>query len=205
MKTIRITEILEYYDGIQIFAARDPIGGHYIGEMIETVGDYDRYAVVGVCPERLADLRDGKVDLRTLLLEAPGGEWYTVMPEGEVDDPQKLIPQSTPLAETGHLPGEGYFLGPKEAPDNGAAIARALERGKVIFLTGLVEQAHRSAGEWTLLTGDGIQSGRTYPGGPGLDGLQVGGRYRFKCARVTELDPLWQDKEILYLHHVEGA
>ena len=203
MKTIRITEILEYYDGIQIFAACDPIGGHYIGEMIETVGDYDRYAVVGVHPKRLEDLRDGKVDLRTLLLETPGGEWYTVMPEGEVDDPQKLIPQSTPLAETDHLPGEGYFLGPKDTPDNVAAIARALDRGKVVILTGLVEQANRSIGEWALLSEDGIQSGRTYPGGPKLDGLRVGRRYRFKCAQVTELDPLWRDKQTLYLHHVE--
>lgn len=29
MKTINLTEILEYYDGIQIFAAQDVIGGHY--------------------------------------------------------------------------------------------------------------------------------------------------------------------------------
>ena len=112
MKTIRITEILEYYDGIQIFAARDSIGGHYLGDMIDTVGDHDRYAVVGVRPERLADCRIGLVDLRTLMLETPGGEWYISMPEGDIEDPQALIPQSTPLAESGYLPEDGYFLGP---------------------------------------------------------------------------------------------
>ena len=60
----------------------------------------------------------------------------------------------------------------------------------MVTLTGLLEQANRSVGEWALLTEDGIQSGKTYPGGPGLDGLQVGKRYRFKCAQVTGLDSL---------------
>lgn len=31
MKTVKITEILDYYDGILAFAAQDPIGGHYVG------------------------------------------------------------------------------------------------------------------------------------------------------------------------------
>ncbi len=202
MKTIRLTEILLYYDGILVFAARDPIGGHYVGDMIDKVGVHDRYAVVGVSPERLEDFRAGRVDLRTLLLEAPGGEWYIVMPEGEVADPQALLPQSTPLAESGCLPEAGFFLSPAEPPD-GRAVGKALERGQVVTLTGRVEQADRRAGEWALRTEDGIQSGKTYPGGPLLDGLQVGRRYRFKCARVTELDPLWRDRPTLYLHGVE--
>lgn len=182
MKTVKLAEVLEYYDGILLFTARDPIGGNYLCEAIDTVSDFD---------------------LRTLMLEAPEGEWYITIADGTTEDPLTLEAQDAPLTETEYLPGEGYFLGPKDAPDNVAAIARALERGKVISLTGLVEQANRSAGEWALLTGDGIQSGRTYPGGPGLDGLQVGKYYRFKCAQVTELDPLWRDKQVLYLHQVE--
>ena len=203
MKTVKLAEILEYYDGILLFAAQDPIGGNYLCEAIDTVGDFDRYAVVGVRPERLEDFRAGDVDLRTLMLEAPEGEWYITIADGTTEDPLKLEAQLVPLTETEYLPGEGYFLGPKDEPDNGAAIARALERGKVVTLTGLVEQANRSAGEWALLTEDGVQAGRTYPGGPGLDGLQIGKHYRFRCAQVSELDPLWRDKEILYLHHVE--
>ena len=53
MKTVKLTGILDYYDGIQLFAARDPIGGHYVCDMIDTVGDFDRYLVVGVRPDRL--------------------------------------------------------------------------------------------------------------------------------------------------------
>ena len=204
MKTVKITEILEYYDGIQIFAARDPIGGHYIGDMIDTVGDYDRYAVVGVSPERLADFRNGQVDLRTVLLEIPGGEWYIMMPEGGIDDQQKLIPQSESMAEADVLPKDGFFLGP-ERPFNVEAVKRALERGKTVALAGAVEQVNRSTGEWALLTEDGLQSGKTYPGGPVLDGLQIGKHYCFKCAEVTELDPLWRDRQVLYLQSIEAA
>ena len=84
------------------------------------------------------------------------------------------------------------------------AVRRALASGKVVTVTGLVEQANRSVGEWALLTEDGIQSGKTYPGGPVLDGLQVGKRYHFKCAQVTELDLVWRDKQTLYLQNIES-
>ena len=204
MKTIKLTEILEYYDGIQIFAAQDLIGGRYIGELIDAVGNYDRYAVVGVRPERLDDFRAGHVDLRTLLLEYPGGEWYITIPEGTVDDPLTLEPQQTPLAETDYLPKPGYFLN-DEPPDVAPAIWRALELGKVVEVAGQVEQVNRSAGEWGLLTDQGVKTGKVAPGGPDLDGLQVGKHYRFKCAEVTELDALWRDRKTLYLQSIEAG
>ena len=109
MKTVKLSEVLDYYDGIQIFAARDPIGGHYVCDMIDTVGDHDRHAVVGVRPERLEDFRAGRVDLRTLLLESPGGEWYITVADGMIDDSLTLEPQQEPLAETDYLPEEGFF------------------------------------------------------------------------------------------------
>ena len=120
MKTVKLTEILEYYDGIQLFAAYDPIGGNYLGVAIDTVGDYDRYAVVGVRPDRMADFRAGQVDLRTVMLEAPGGEWYITVDDGAIDDPLVLEQQHKPLEETEHLPdGEGYFLRAEKPPDEG--------------------------------------------------------------------------------------
>ena len=101
MKTVKITEILAYYDGILAFTAQDPIGGHYvgsiIGSIIERTSENDRYLIVGARPERLDDLRNGKVDLRALLLEAPDGEWYVTVPEGTIDDPITLVPQHTRL------------------------------------------------------------------------------------------------------------
>ena len=205
MKTAKITEILDYYDGILAFAAQDPIGGHYVGSLIERTSKNDRYLVVGTKPERLDDLRNGKVDLRVLLLETPGDEWYITTPEGTIEDPLELIPQPTPLAETDYLPGDGYFLGPEEPLDVDAAIQRALERGKAVAIIGQVDKVNRSSGEWGLLTDDGAKNGKVAPSGPGLDGLQIGKRYRFKCAEVTEQDALWRDRQTLYLVNVETA
>ena len=204
MKTVKITEILDYYDGILAFAAQDPIGGHYVGSIIERTSENDRYLVAGARPERLDDLRNGKVDLRALLLEAPDGEWYVTIPKGTIDDPMTLAPQSTPLVDSDYLPGDGYFLGPEEPPDE-AEIQRVLESGKVVALTGQIEHVNCRAGQWSLLTEHGMKTGKTAPGGPGLDGLQIGKRYRFKCVEVTELDPLWRDRKTLYLQSVETA
>ena len=183
---------------------RDPIGGHYVGSLIDKTRESDRYLVVGAKPERLDDLRKGKIDLRALLLESPGGEWYTTTPEGTIDDPLTLELQQTPLADTDYLPGEGYFLD-DEPPDVAPAIQRALELGKVVAVAGQMEQVNRRAGEWGLLTDQGVKTGKVAPGGPDLDGLQVGKRYRFKCAEVTELDALWRDRKTLYLQSIEAA
>ncbi len=110
MKTIRLTEVLDYDDAIQIFAARDPAGDHYVCVMIDTVGNLGRYAVVGVSLERLAEFQAGRVDLRTLLLEAPDGEWYIAVVDGTIDNPLPLEPQRESLAETDYLPDAGFFL-----------------------------------------------------------------------------------------------
>ena len=68
MKIIKHTNTPIYYDGVQVFAGQDAVGDHYVGAMIDTVGDHDHCLVVGVKPERLAELRASKIDLRTLLL-----------------------------------------------------------------------------------------------------------------------------------------
>ena len=115
-----------------------------------------------------------------------------------------LVPQSTPLAESDYLPGDYFFLGPEE-PLEEAEIQRVLERGKSVALTGQIERANRGAGQWSLLTEDGMETGKTTPRGPSLDGLQVGKRYHFQCAEVTELDPLWRDQRTLYLQSIETA
>ena len=203
MKTVKITEILDYYDGILVFVAQDPIGGQYVASLIERTSLNDRYLVVGATPERLNDLRNGKVDLRALLLEMPEGQWYITVPEGTLDDPMKLEPQSTQLGQSDYLPGEDYFLG-EEARDK-AELQRMLERGNAVALTGQVEIANRGKGEWVLLTDSGMKTGKTAPGGPSLDGLQVGRRYRFQCAEVTEPDPLWRNQKVLYLQRIETA
>ena len=204
MKTVKLTAVLDYYDGIQIFAAGDAIGGHYIATAIDTVGDFDRYLVVGVRPERLREFEAGQLDLRTLLLEAPGGEWYTTIADGTIDDPLTLAPQAGPLAATDYLPEPGFLL-EMEAPVGEADLRQALASGQVANLTGKLEWADRRSGSWGLLTDAGVKSGQAVAGGAALDGLQIGKPYRFHCALITELDPLWRERQALYLVEIENA
>ena len=110
MKTVKLTAVLDYYDGIQIFAARDDKGRHYIATAIDTAGDFDRYLVAVAAPERLQQFCAGRLDLRALLLEAPGGEWYTTTANGAIEDPLSLKPETAPLSETPYLPDKGFFL-----------------------------------------------------------------------------------------------
>ena len=203
MKTVKLSAVLDYYDGIQTFAACDAIGGHYIASLIDTVGSFDRYLVVGVKPARLRALRSGSLDLRTLLLESPGGEWYTTIAAGTIDDPLTLEPHHAPLAETDYLPDPGFFIA-DAPPVDAADLRQALERGQVANLTGQVEWANRGSGAWGLLTSAGLKSGKTAAGSAALDGLQIGKSYHFRCAVITESDELWRNRPTYYLAKYES-
>jgi hypothetical protein len=116
---------------VEVFEGRDPIGGHYVGMIIDTAGDFDRYLVTGALPDRLRQFRSGTLCLRTLLLEAPGGEWYITLANGDYGQPLVLEPQETPLAETEFLPDAGFLL--DDAPIDDQALLQARERGNVIL------------------------------------------------------------------------
>ena len=110
MKTIRHTATLYYYDGPQVFEARDAIGGHYIAVMVDPEDGRDRYLVAGVEPERLRHFRLGTLDLGNLLLARPEDTWYLATPSGGFGDPLSLFPQASPLADFDALPEPGFLL-----------------------------------------------------------------------------------------------
>lgn len=111
MKTIYTTAVLDYYDGALVFAARDVSGGHYIGAAINSADGEDRYLVTGARPERLRQFRSGALDLLTLLLEAPGGQWYIARTNSDPGKVLELEPQPGGIADAGALlPQAGYTL-----------------------------------------------------------------------------------------------
>ena len=120
-----------YYDGVEVFAGQDSIGGHYIGMIIDTIDTVDRYLVTGVSPERLRQFRSGIVDLRTLFLETPDDEWFITMADRDPGQSLVLEPQSGSLLATEFLPEEGFFL--EDVPVDDLALQQARERGKVVF------------------------------------------------------------------------
>jgi hypothetical protein len=131
MKTIRHTTTLFYYDGPQVFEARDSIGGHYVAVMVEPQDGQDRYLVAGVAPERLRQFRSGTLDLRSLLAEAGGEEWYLATTTAGLDQPLSLAPQSTSVTGSGLLPDAGFVL--HDRPTEELALREARERNNLVF------------------------------------------------------------------------
>ncbi len=131
MKMLFPTEILVYYDGVQIFAGRDRIGGSYVAMMIDSIADVDQYLVTGVEPERLREFRTGQVDLRSLLLEASDEEWFMARANVAFGEPLTLELQGGLLTDTDYLPDEGFLL--DEAPIDDTALYLARERRNVVF------------------------------------------------------------------------
>ncbi len=110
MRSVRHTATLVYYDGVQVFEGRDPIGGHYVGVMVDAVDDADRYLVTGVAPERLRQFRSGDLDLRTLLLEAGEDGWYFAHVGDDFQQPLRLMRQDGSLEGQEFLPDDGFVL-----------------------------------------------------------------------------------------------
>ena len=131
MKTIRHTTTLFYYDGPQVFEARDTIGGHYVAVMVEPENGSDRYLVAGVAPERLRQFRSGTLDLRSLLTEAGAEEWFLAPAAAGLDQPLTLMPQTTPLASSVFLPDEGFLL--HDRPTEELALREARERNNLVL------------------------------------------------------------------------
>ena len=110
MKSIGNTNTLVYYDGAQVFAARDADGARYIGVMVDSTDEADSYLVVAADPGPLRRFYAGEIDLRTLRLESSRESWYTALVS---DDFEKLVPlelQQGPLMKTDYLPEPGFFL-----------------------------------------------------------------------------------------------
>ena len=110
MKAINLTDILVYYDGVQVFEGRDAGGGHYIGVGIGPGISTNRYMVTGAIPERLQQFRSGLLDLRSLLLEAPDGQWFITVDKEGGDAPLFLEPQPGPVAQSPYLPGPNFIM-----------------------------------------------------------------------------------------------
>ena len=130
MKTVLDTTTLFYYDGPQIFEARDSIGGHYVALLGDLHEGKDRYLVVGVAPERLRQFRSGRLDLRSLMVESGKEEWYLAA-TNDLSQPLVIEPQRTRLVDSDFLPEDGLVL--HDRPADEVTLREARERNRLVL------------------------------------------------------------------------
>ena len=131
MKTIRHTNTLFYYDGPQVFEARDSIGGHYVAVMVGSDSLNERCLVAGIAPERLRQFRTGVLDLRSLLIESDEEEQYLATVAAGLDYPLVLDHLRTPLLDSGFLPDAGFVL--HDRPSDESVLSEARERNNLVL------------------------------------------------------------------------
>lgn len=131
MRKIHHTKTLFYYDGPQVFEARDAIGGHYVGVMVEPAAGEDRFILKGVSPESLRCFRSGSLDLRTLLLDSESEEWYLGTAPAGFGEPFSVTEEQSSLLESGFLPDPGFLLHDIVAVDE--ALREARERNNLVM------------------------------------------------------------------------
>ena len=125
MKHIRHTSTLFYYDGPQVFEARDAIGGHYIAVLAPPDAADDRYLVAGVNPERLRQFRSGVLDLRSLLVDSDEDVRYLARVTNGLNHPLELEHLPDALVDEGLLPDFDFVLHDRPADDYVLGEARA--------------------------------------------------------------------------------
>lgn len=119
MNRVHYEAALFYYDGPQVFEARDDIGGRYVGVAVTRPDGRDGYLVKGVTPNALDAFRAGETDLKAMLLEANNEEWYLADAEFDLSAPLALELQRASLADSGYLPDDGFLLRAQPAQSAG--------------------------------------------------------------------------------------
>ena len=128
---IRYVKTLEYYDGILLFEARDPIGGTYAASHIERVTGGDSYLLVGCDPERLRLHRHGMGELRGLLQDSAVFGWCRAELTS-IDEPLTPVGElSTGPIPDDYLPGKGPSVAEYEVGNNVARRAQAEHKAVV--------------------------------------------------------------------------
>ena len=129
-----IKTVLLRTDAPELVLARDACGRQYLGTLIDRSDDGDRFLVIPISPERLAQFRSGSKDLRTVLLSTETGEhfdgWFRRIdgqPAIELSGLSKL-PQDW-------LPDDGFLLSDFYTKiDDSEVVREAINRNATVLV-----------------------------------------------------------------------
>lgn len=132
MKTIRHFSTLFYYDGPQVFEARDADNRRYVVVLVDadSIGG-ERYLVTAVAPERLRRFRSGGLDLRSLLVESNREERYVATADAGLDQPLHLEELTVPIEDCGLLPDSEFLLHDRSPNIDGQIERAEADRGRL--------------------------------------------------------------------------
>jgi len=131
-----VTKLLQYFgslfycDGVQVFEARDTIGGNYVGVMVgDSQGGPAQYAIVGVNPHRLQEFRLGKIDLGSIMRARPNKEWFLGSFTGEETGSFEVVAEAqTRDIPTEYFPDDGFLLSMIPQVDSASVLRESISR-----------------------------------------------------------------------------
>lgn len=95
-RTIQFTETVFYYDGVQVFKGEDINNRTYVGVMIESDKESDKYLVVETRPD--TEISENLNNLRSIILNRPHKIWY-LLRTSEINNDLKLKGQKGKIPE----------------------------------------------------------------------------------------------------------
>jgi hypothetical protein len=110
MKSVHYDRTLIYYDGPQVFLARDLSGSAFVGVLIEQSNETDKYVVVQVIGAFIEMFLRGEIDLLRLMLSRVGPGWYLTEISDGFEGSISLILQPNSLEDFPHLPKPGLYI-----------------------------------------------------------------------------------------------
>jgi hypothetical protein len=134
--TVMMETILFHTDAPDLVLARDEFGTAYLCLLFLLDGKGHHYVAIKITSARLADLRDGKIDLRTAITLPERRTYYRgIIPPGERSaiqlEPTDHVPDKW-------LPKEGFFLSSLEkhndVADDAVIIQQSLQKNAAVIV-----------------------------------------------------------------------
>jgi len=109
-RTIRHAETLLYYDGPQLFLARDQVNAQYLCLLVEDTNEFNKFLCVPISFERLDNFYREQIDLRKIYEEPESNELFYAEIKENVQGDYQLVPMSFDRLPKEWLPEPGFIF-----------------------------------------------------------------------------------------------
>lgn len=141
MKELKLVRILDFYDEIQIFTAKDAVGCMYLCQLYNSSVNGSDYLGVSISQDRLDSFLKGILDLRIALTQPEiSDQYYKVVMKKDVIQAFDLTKNDV---QESMLPAEGYFFEPDEQTEDIDMIRESENCGSPLIRLALEDEQNR--------------------------------------------------------------